>query len=148
MKKVLDEKRVNMIEKKIAVEDLFTVAQRKLMDKAITTSQSTLLLSRGKIDHPDYISPDDGDVGDDDDDESSFNYSMSSRSQFWYGKSDYSLVSDRSAVSSSSRYITPKEMVHEITERVRNHLAPPDYGNPLLLSGRKQKEFYFNLSFY
>eukprot|EP01035_Chromulina_nebulosa_P030295 gene30295-40266_t len=52
---------------------------------------------------------------------------MSSRSQFWYGKSDYSILSDRSAGSSSSRYITPKEMVHEINERVRNHLAPPDY---------------------
>ena len=131
MKKVVDEKRVSVNEKKIAVEDLFTVAKRKLMDKATKTSQSTLLLSRGKIDHPDYISPDDGEEGDDDDDNESFNFSISSRSQFHYGKSDYSIFSDRSSGSSSNRFITPKEMVHEITERVRNNLVPPDYGNIL-----------------
>lgn len=119
--------------KKIAVEDLFAAAQNKF--RTSESAQSTLLVYDGKIDHPDGISSDYSDGEEDD-----FSLKSSSRSQFWYGKQGkLYAASDNTSVSSSdststttSRYITPKELVHEITYRVQNHLAPPEYGIDIL----------------
>mmetsp|Transcript_4991 Transcript_4991/g.6890 ORF Transcript_4991/g.6890 Transcript_4991/m.6890 type:complete len:569 (+) Transcript_4991:23-1729(+) len=120
-------KKAPTIPKKIAVGDLLSATQDILkVDPLEKKSSSTLFLYGAKIDHK---SPNNSDSEDFDD----ISLNSSSRSQYWNGRyakasSDtYSLHSSESANTLNSRFLTPKEMVKDISLRVERHQAPPDY---------------------
>lgn len=122
-------------QKKIAVGDLLSVTQDILKEVKVDYSENksnTLFLYGAKMEQK---SPDSSDSEDYDD----LSLNSSSRSQYWngrYGKAFSDTVSLHSSESSSSlnsRYLTPKEMVKDISLRVERHQVPPDYGFVFIL---------------
>lgn len=124
--------------KKVAVEDLFSAAQGILpKSKNNPPTVNTLLLPDAKLDHVEETSPYSSECEDDD-----LSFGSSHRSHYFTDRHGNAIsVSDSTSVGSTdtsisrrSRYITPKELVQEISLRVERHLVPPEYGTRFQIS--------------